>query len=105
MTSLANVDFDRVRSAARDAIDKHSVPGLSIGVVQGDDLVFCEGFGYAEIESKTRMDPARRQCIASITKTMVGLCTMALVDEGKLRLEDRIVDLLPDVTFDGPAET
>jgi CubicO group peptidase (beta-lactamase class C family) len=103
--SLANAAFDRIRTAAGDAIEKHHVPGISIGVVRGDDLVFCEGFGYADIEAKTPMDPARRQCIASITKTMVGLCTMALVDEGRLRLEDRVVDLLPDVTFDGPAET
>jgi CubicO group peptidase (beta-lactamase class C family) len=36
---------------------------------------------------------------------MTGLCVMALVDEGRLRLEDRVVDLLPDVVFDGPAET
>jgi CubicO group peptidase (beta-lactamase class C family) len=106
---LTNADFDRIRTAAGDAIEKHHVPGISIGVVRGDDLVFCEGFAYADIETKTPMDPARRQCIASITKTMIGLCAMALVDEGRLRLEDRVVDLLPDVKFraefDGAAET
>jgi CubicO group peptidase (beta-lactamase class C family) len=109
MAHLTTADFDRIRSAARDALDKHHVPGISIGVVHGDDLVFCEGFGYGDIEAKTPIDPTRRQCIASITKTMVGLCTMALIDEGKLRLEDRIVDLLPDVEFraefDGRADS
>jgi CubicO group peptidase (beta-lactamase class C family) len=49
------------------------------------------------------MEPARRQCIASITKTMVGLCAMALVDEGRLRLDAKVAGLLPDVAFDGPA--
>jgi CubicO group peptidase (beta-lactamase class C family) len=93
---------DRIRSAAARVIERHHLPGISIGVVRGDDVVFCEGFGYADIESKQPMDPALRQCIASITKTMVGLCLMALVDEGKLHLDDRITDLLPDVKFDGP---
>jgi CubicO group peptidase (beta-lactamase class C family) len=51
------------------------------------------------------MSPEHRQCIASITKTMVGLSIMALVDEGRLRLEHRVVDLLPDVKFDGPASS
>jgi CubicO group peptidase (beta-lactamase class C family) len=105
MNRLTAADFDRIRDAARTAIEKHHVPGLSIGIAQGDDLVFCEAFGYADIEANTPMDANRRQCIASITKTMVGLCVMALVDEGRLRLEDRIVDLFPDVRFDGPAET
>ena len=109
MERFIEADFDRIRAAAQSSIEKHQIPGISIGVVQGDDLVFCEAFGHADIEAKTPMDPARRQCIASITKTMVGLCTMALVDEGRLRLEDRVVDLLPDLKFEpafgGSAET
>ena len=105
MAALTNAEFDRIRDAANAAIEKHRVPGISIGIVQGDDLVFCEAFGFADIETKTPMDATRRQCIASITKTMLGLCVVALVDEGRLRFEDRIIDLLPDVTFNGPAAT
>lgn len=95
----------RVRAAAERAIDRWHVPGISIGVVRGDDLAFCEGFGEADIESGQPMDPARRHCIGSITKTMVGLCLMALIDEERLQLEDRVVDLLSEVRFDGPAST
>lgn len=95
----------RVRIAAHDAIERHHVPGISIGVVEGGSLLLCESFGYADIESRTPMQPQHRQCIASITKTMVGLCAMALVDEGKLTLDARVADLLPDVRFHGPAET
>ena len=95
----------RIRDAAAEVIARYHVPGISIGVVEGGDLVFCEGFGVADIEAATPMEPARKQCIASITKTMVGLCAMALVDEGRLRLDARVPDLLPDVRFDGPAAT
>jgi CubicO group peptidase (beta-lactamase class C family) len=96
---------ERIRAAATEALERYRVPGISIGVVRGDDLVFSDAFGYADIESATPMSPERRQCIASISKTMVGLSVMALVDEGRLRLQDRIVDLLPDVRFAGPAAT
>lgn len=105
MTGFSAVDFDRARAAARDALAKHRLPGLCIGIVRGNDLVFAECFGVAEIESKHPMDLTRRQCVASITKTMVGLCTMALVDESRLRLENRVVDLLPEIGFEGPAQT
>lgn len=94
----------RVREAAAKAVEAHHVPGLSIGIVAGDDLVFCEAFGHADIETKAPMDPERRQRIASITKTMVGLCAMAAVDEGKLSLDDRLAKLLPDIAFSGPVE-
>lgn len=94
----------RVRAAASAAVEAHHLPGICVGVVRGDDLVFAEGFGYADIESRTPADPGRRQPIASITKTMVGLCAMALVDEGKLRLGDRVARLLPDVRFNGPGD-
>ena len=117
MTGFTAADFDRVRAAARDTLAVHQLPGLCIGIVRGNDLVFAESFGCAQIESKQPMDLTRRQCIASITKTMVGLCTMALVDEGRLRLDDRVVDLLPEIELlptiellpaigrDGPAQT
>jgi CubicO group peptidase (beta-lactamase class C family) len=105
MSTLKEADFQRIRDAANAVVAKQHLPGIAIGVVVGDDLVFSEGFGYADIESKTPQDPARRHRIASVTKTMAGLCVMALVDEGKLRLDDRVMDLLPDVAFDGPAET
>ncbi len=105
MVTLLETDFQRIRDAANAVVAEQHLPGIAIGVVVGDDLVFSEGFGYADIESQAPQDPVRRQRIASVTKTMAGLCVMALVDEGKLRLEDRVVDLLPDVAFDGPAET
>jgi CubicO group peptidase (beta-lactamase class C family) len=100
---VLELDPARIHQTAARLVEEHHLPGLSIGVVQGDDLLFCEGFGASDIESGVGMDPNRRQCIASITKTMVGLCVMALVDEGRLSLDDRVVSLLPDVAFHGHA--
>ena len=103
MPTFTPQDSDRIRSAARSAVEKHRLPGLSVGIVTSDGLVFAEGFGFADIESQQPMTPEHGQRIASITKTMVGLCALALVDEGKLSLDDRVPALLPDVVFDGPS--
>jgi CubicO group peptidase (beta-lactamase class C family) len=73
--------------------------------VSSDGVLFEHAEGFADIESEQPMTMQHRHCIASVTKTMVALCAMALVDEGRLALEDRVVDLLPDVAFHGPAET
>ena len=105
MSTFDQAAAARVRAAAEQAIEEHHLPGIAIGVVEGGDLVFAEGFGHADIESRAPQDPARRQRIASITKTMTGLCLMALVDERRLSLDDLVVRHLPEVHFHGPADT
>lgn len=105
MRRFGDADSERVRAKARSLIDEYHLPGLSVGVVQGGDLVYAEGLGHADIESGRPQDPALRQCIGSITKTMTGLCVMALAEEGRLSLDDRVVELLPDVALPGHAGT
>ena len=105
MTTFTAADMNRVRATAASLVDEYRLPGMSIGVVSSDGILYAEGFGYAEIESSRPQGPRLRQRIGSITKTMVGLCAMALVEEGKLRLGERVVDRLPDISFTGPAET
>ncbi len=100
---LTSTDFDRIRETASSLVEKRHLPGLTIGVVQGDELVFAEGFGLADIESERPQSPALRHRIGSVTKTMTALCVMALADEGRLSLDDRIAALLPDVPLHGPA--
>jgi len=99
--SFTAADADRVRNAVSAAVEDLRMPGVGVGVVAGQDLVFAEGFGFADIESGRKQDPHLRQRIGSITKTMVGLSTMALVDEGRLKLTDRLADLVPEVTLHG----
>ncbi len=90
MVKLTGAEFRRVRSKIQTVVDDHRLPGISVGVVSSDALVFSEGFGLADIESGRPNEPAMRQRIGSITKTMVGLCAMSLVEEGKLSLEDKV---------------
>ncbi len=97
-------DAARLREVASQALAELKPAGFSVGVVEGAELVFAEGFGFADIEAGKRQHPELRQRIGSITKTMVGLCTMALVDEGRLALTDRLVDHIPELTIDGDAE-
>ncbi len=105
MTTVDSAAFDRLRAAASEARDEHHLPGLSVGVIRGDDLIYCESIGLADIESAVALNPARRHRIASVTKTMVGLCAMSLADEERLSLDERVTTLLPDVVFNGPAES
>lgn len=102
---MPSIDAARLRDSAAALREQYSLPGLAVGVVDRGDLAFSEAWGVADIESGAPMTPEHRQRIASITKTMVGLCAMALVDEGRLSLDDRVAERLPDIPFSGEHET
>ena len=97
-------DTARLRDVAQALIAEHHLPGIGIGVVQGGELAFAEGFGHADIVLGKPYTPESRQRIGSITKTMVSLCLMALVDEGRFSLDSRVAELLPDIEFKGHSD-
>lgn len=98
-------EIARVRDEAQAQIERLHLPGLGIGIVAGGELVHAEGFGWADIAARAPYTSEHRHRIGSITKTMVGLCAMALVDDGRLVLEASVPALLPDITFHGHASS
>jgi CubicO group peptidase (beta-lactamase class C family) len=85
--------FDKyVAHAARD----WKVPGLAIAVVQGDSLVFAKGYGVLEIGKPAPATEHTRFAIGSTTKAMTVASLAMLVDEGKLKWDDRVIDYFPD---------
>lgn len=99
--TFTDADAARLSAVAKDALNRYRLPGLAVGVVSGESLVYAEAFGFADIETGRSQDPALRQRIGSITKTMVALCAMALIDEGRLSLSDRLADHIPELVFHG----
>ena len=65
-------------------------PGLSIGVVLGDRLVWAKGYGFADLEKKVPATPQTLYRVASITKTFTAVANLQLRDAGKLQLDDPI---------------
>jgi len=101
MTAFTSAHIPRLRDVCLQAIDDYHLPGLAIAVVQDGQLVYGEGFGLADIKGRREMSISHRQRIGSITKTMTALCIMANVDAGRLHLDSRIVELLPELSFSG----
>jgi CubicO group peptidase (beta-lactamase class C family) len=70
-------------------------PGLAIGIVAGDRVIYARGFG---VRSKrgAPVDPQTIFQIGSTTKAFLSATMAIAVDRGKLKWDDRIVDLDPD---------
>jgi CubicO group peptidase (beta-lactamase class C family) len=94
--------FDKyVTQAARD----WHVPGLAIAVVKDDSLVFARGYGVLDLAKPTRVNEHTRFAIGSTTKAMTSAALGMLVDEGKLRWDDRVIDYLPELRLYDPYVT
>jgi CubicO group peptidase (beta-lactamase class C family) len=71
------------------------LPGIAVGVVSDQDLVWTKGFGYADVAAKVPMTPTTKFRMASHSKLFTATAIMQLREEGKLRLDDPVVKYLP----------
>jgi CubicO group peptidase (beta-lactamase class C family) len=73
---------------------KLSIPGGAVAVMRDGKLIYARGFGYADVESKTLAQPDALFRIASVSKTITATAIMKLVEDGKLRLDDRVAPFI-----------
>src|SRR5215813_5072932 len=85
----------KLKEFARQTIDRKLVPGLSIAIVQGDDVVFLEGFGVRQVGKPEAVDVDTVFQLASLSKPLASTVVAALVGDGKVSWDSRIRDIDP----------
>jgi CubicO group peptidase (beta-lactamase class C family) len=76
-----------------------NAPGIGVGIVAGDKLVFAKGYGYRDYEKKLPFTPTTLCQIASNTKLFTAVAAGLLVDEGKLTWDKPVRDSVPTIQF------
>jgi len=72
------------------------VPGLAIGIVAGDKLVYAKGFGGRRKGGGELVDARTVFQIGSTTKAFLAASMAITIDHGKVHWDDRVIDLDPD---------
>ncbi len=75
------------------------LPGLAVGVVTNQELVWAQGFGFADTARQLPATPQTIYRIASITKLFTATAVLQLRDAGKLQLDDPVSKHLPWFTI------
>lgn len=79
------------------AMAEHHVPGAAIVVVQGREILFAKGYGYANLEKGTAVDPEETLFRwASVSKLFPIAGVLQLVDQGKMDLDADVNQYLRD---------
>lgn len=76
-----------------------NAPGVGVGVVVGDKLVFAKGYGYRDYGKKLPFTPDTLCQIASNSKLFTSVAAGMLVDEGKLTWDKPVRDSNPAIQF------
>ncbi len=87
---------------ATNGMKVFDVPGLAIGIVVGDKLVYAKGFGVRSKSGGQPVDARTIFQIGSTTKAFLATSIAIMVDRGKLKWDDRVVDLYPDFQMKDP---
>lgn len=76
-----------------------NAPGIGVGIVVGDKLVFAKGYGYRDYEKKLPITANTMFPIASNTKLFTAVGAGLLVEEGKLTWDRPIKESVPTIQF------
>ena len=80
-----------------NAYDGAGVPGAGVLVVQDGKTVLARSYGMADLEAHIASDDQTNYRLASLTKQFTATAILLLVKDGRLSLDDRLRDILPDV--------
>jgi CubicO group peptidase (beta-lactamase class C family) len=72
------------------------LPGISVGIVKDQELIWSKGYGVSDLKKKTPATPETMYSICSITKLFTSIAVMQLYEQGKLRLDDSLSSILPE---------
>lgn len=71
------------------------VPGMALGILRNDSLIYLQGYGTRKIGEDLPVDEHTAFGIGSISKSFTALTLAILVGEGKIDWDDRVREYLP----------
>ncbi len=83
---------------ARKAMREHNLPSIAVALVDGDNIVFREAYGLADIENDVPATTDTVYRMWSVSKVFTALAAMRLVERDAVDLDEPITTYLPEFT-------
>lgn len=101
-TSAMSAWIDRL---GKYEIDAGRTPGLAIGVVEDGRIVYARGFGFANTAAHVPANPDTEFYIGGVSMQFTAAAMLMLEQDGKLKLDDKIVRYVPELALVAPDVT
>lgn len=99
---VQQVDTERIDAYIRSRMQIASIPGLALGIVQDDQIVYLKGYGIAGPDGRA-VTPQTPFILGSTSKSFTALAIMQLVEMGKIDLDSPVNHYLPWFRLSYPA--
>jgi serine beta-lactamase-like protein LACTB len=86
---------DEGRQLVRASLTEQNLPAVSVAIGIGGDIVWAEGFGWADLENRVPVTPDTRFRIGTASKALTSAAVGLLLEEGRLKLDDVIQTYVP----------
>lgn len=93
--NFSNERLQRIDKVMQQAVDSNWIAGCVTFIARDGKIIYNKAFGYADVESKAKMQPDNIFRIASQTKAITSVAVMMLYEEGKFLLDDPISKYIP----------
>jgi CubicO group peptidase (beta-lactamase class C family) len=94
---LSSARLERLAQAIKQDVDQGRMPGAVVAIARKGKLAYYESFGFVDKAANTPMPRDAIFALASMTKPMVAVATLMLVEQGDLLLNDPVGNYLPDL--------
>jgi serine beta-lactamase-like protein LACTB len=87
---------ERGRQIMRADLIEQNLPGLSVAVGAGGDIVWAEGFGWADLENRVPVAPNVRFRIGTASIALTSAAVGLLLEKDRLDLDEEIQTYVPE---------
>src|SRR5688572_7189086 len=84
------------RQIVRTVLSEQNLPGMSVAIGIGGDLVWAEGFGWADLEKRVAVTPDTRFRIGTASTTLTAAAVGVLLEKDRLKLDEGIQKYVPE---------
>ncbi|MEM6649453.1 MAG: serine hydrolase domain-containing protein, partial [Pseudomonadota bacterium] len=88
----------------QQVVDQAKLPGASIAVVEGGELIFTKGYGLADVKAGKPVMKETLFKAGSTSKNITSLLALILSEEGRIDLTAPLSQYLPDIGLKNPYE-
>jgi CubicO group peptidase (beta-lactamase class C family) len=91
-----NGAVERARKAMRQGLAEKNLPGLSVAIGINGDIVWAEGFGWADLDRRVKVTPSHRFRIGTASTALTSAAVGLLLEKNALNLDDDIQKHVPE---------
>ncbi|SMC76707.1 serine hydrolase [Moheibacter sediminis] len=86
----------KVDDLVNQTLKAFNVPGIAVGIIHDGKIILAKGYGIADITTGAKVNSSTNFGIASNSKAFTTAAIAILVDEGKMKWDDKVIQFIPE---------